>query len=239
MRAIVYSLEGVESSSILKISGEEALHLIKSVRIKIGESVKILDGMGGSAIGEVLCVEKKDIELKISNLIQEKNSRKIDVLICPPKKEAFEKMLSAATEIGVRKIFLAESRFSQRFNIKDSRIDSILYSALKQSNNLFLPQFSVEGDLDSFNFDHHQRVIIAHPDSKQTGINPLPPISKEDEILFVVGPEGGFSKEEIEALRSKSNTFFVSLPTNILRSPTALSFGLGYLCAHSVNPVGN
>ena len=57
---------------------------------------------------------------------------------------------------------------------------------------------------------------------------------KNKKSLIIIGPEGGLSNEEESSLAKVENCKTISLPTNIMRAPTAASYCLGY-CAGILN----
>lgn len=200
-------------------------HLVNVVRIKTGEEILVFNGKGLEALAVVEKLEKRQATLKVLELTHHQFSEPlIDVFLGTPKKEALELCLRQAVELGVSKIFLAETAYAQKPFLNDERKDSILSSSLIQSNNPFLPELvDVKGsDIDAETYD---QIIIF--DSVNKGVADL---SRKDikRVLIVIGPEGGFSAEELEVWKLNPKTVSVHLPTPIMRTPTALSCAIGF-----------
>ena len=130
-------------------SGDSFHHLVKVARIKPGESLCILNGAGKKYFGEVLTVTKKNIEIIIKEIEQETYiERKCAISVI--KRESLELSIRSAVELGVTKIILVKSDYSQNIKINHDRIDKIITSALIQSNNGYKPQINFYDSMDSF-----------------------------------------------------------------------------------------
>jgi 16S rRNA (uracil1498-N3)-methyltransferase len=225
LRAIFDSdLKTSSLGEILVVKGDSFHHLANVVRVKQGESIKIFNGVGLEVTTEALNIEKKQISLKVVT-VREHGSRPvtIDVLIGTPKKEALEQCLKEAVELGVSKIYLAETNFSQKHFLTPERQHSLLVSSLEQSNNPFLPEI-VNIKPSELSLESYEQIVLF--DSVNSGVGSFKPqISK---ILIVIGPEGGFSESELGWWKSHPQTLTVHLPTAIMRTPTALSCAIGF-----------
>ncbi|MFY7993034.1 MAG: RsmE family RNA methyltransferase [Bacteriovoracaceae bacterium] len=199
-------------------------HLANVVRVKLGEFVKIFNGDGLEVTSEVSLIEKKQLKLKfLSVKNHERKGVVIDVLIGTPKKEALEQCLKQSVELGVRRIFLAETAFSQKHFISTDRQQSLLVSSLEQSNNPFLPIIE-EIKFQEAPVASYDQVILFDSVNKELAALR----SGAQRLLLVLGPEGGFSVSELEWWKSHPQTVSIHLPTAIMRTPTALSCAIGF-----------
>lgn len=204
----------------------EQAHHFNVVRTKVGEQVLVLDGLGHRAVGEVCALTKKSGIIKIISVQEEVEKHNISLAIACPKKDAFEEIIKIAVELGVRKIYPLQSQFSQYQYSNSERLDKIIESAMVQSNNLFFPIVENQKVLQSF-LDQMSTPIVyfcSHNISLKT-FSKLP----TDEIIVLIGPEAGFSKEEEEQIAKYKNINQIHLPTPILRAPTAVATSVGYL----------
>jgi 16S rRNA (uracil1498-N3)-methyltransferase len=225
LRAIFDStLKTASMGEEILIKDDSFHHLVNVVRVKLGEAVKIFNGSGLEVTTETVIIEKKQLKLKVL-AVREHGPRpvSIDVLIGTPKKEALEQCLKESVELGVSKIYLAETNFSQKHFITKERQLSLLISSLEQSNNPFLPEI-VEIRPEQTPINDYDQIILF--DSVNSGAGQL----KADltKILIVIGPEGGFSDTELEWWKSHPQSLTVHLPTAIMRTPTALSCAIGF-----------
>jgi 16S rRNA (uracil1498-N3)-methyltransferase len=134
-------------------------------------------------------------------------------------------ILQKAAEFGVTHIQLIETERSQAAHEKPARLDAIVENACMQAYNPFKPRIST-GSFDD-NLQHSERIMaFGDLDAHGTLTDFLP--AKMQHRGFFNGPEGGFSRAEVEKLRESAQG--VLLSENVLRSETAAIFALGYLC---------
>lgn len=227
MRAIFHSFENVDKGETLVVTGDSAHHL-NVVRVRANESVLLLNGKGVRLTGVVKTIQKNQVEIEISNKEVLAPTHHLSLAIANPKKDAFEDILKAAVELGVKEIYPLSSEFSQYDYAPSERVDRIVESALIQSNNSFWPIVHSQTSLQDFLSNHKNTLVFfnsrANTSSKNSDILTL-------EKTILIGPEGGFSASEVEMISSHAKAFEIHLPTPILRAPTAVAASIGYLLA--------
>ncbi len=199
---------------------EEESHHCKVLRIKKGEKVRITDGRGTVVRGFVIDNNFKACVIKIEEICENYNKRPyfLHIAIAPPKSsDRLEWFVEKAVEIGIDKITPVLTRFGERKKIKIERLQKIAISALKQSKNAYLPQIEPMRKLEDFlkqDLDCQKFIAVCNAEKK------FKDIKFAEKILFLVGPEGGFSEQEIE-MAEKSGFEKIVLTNNILRTETA------------------
>lgn len=144
-----------------------------------------------------------------------------------PSPKLWSQILQKATELNVTSIFGWKSTYSNfpvdKFNTKFSRFSEIITEASEQTRRNNRPELSLLLSLDDFNFDSGLNLVFYENEkfSQNKWVSNLKVIQSADKINLFIGPEGGFSKEEIALFKDKANTLFLSLGTNILRTETA------------------
>jgi 16S rRNA (uracil1498-N3)-methyltransferase len=197
---------------------------VNVIRVERDEELLLLNGKGYSVTTRISEVTKKSLVVKRLSESQTEIKHKIDIAIGIPKKEALELCLKEAVELGLRKIFLVRSAYSQTRIPDTERIESLLISALEQSNSAFLPEVR-ESSWETLPWNDYGTVLLLDSqEGKASGSN-----ARSPENLLIIGPEGGFSPSELEFLRSQNSVESLLLPTPILRTPTALAVGAGIL----------
>jgi 16S rRNA (uracil1498-N3)-methyltransferase len=144
------------------------------------------------------------------------------------KRDGFELALKKMTELGVEGIIPLMTDHSiihiKDFEKKKIRYQSICKESSEQSERSYLPtihDLSHLNDLDVSAYDH---LFCAHArEQNQTLKDELKQIHSSDKSLVLIGPEGGFSKKEIELLKKKGFQN-VSLGETILRAETAATY---------------
>jgi len=236
MRAVFIADIGDKKTGDLIIEGSSARHLVKVVRVKTNEELMVLDGLGTRITGKVKSVEDKKVTLTALNIETFSKTKRPDLAIGVPKKEAFEDTIRAACELGLGKVIPVKTEYSQFEPKKSERLNKLIENSVIQSNNPFfleiseLIKFSALKELFSsyekvFYFCSHQNFSV-----KKTL-----EIKKSEQVLMIIGPEGGLSVAEEKVLSGLKNVFFINLPSYILKTPTAVSACSGWLFAKMPN----
>jgi 16S rRNA (uracil1498-N3)-methyltransferase len=135
--------------------------------------------------------------------------------------------LQKATEIGVDKIYLWKTIYSNNLFSdiikKNERFKKILKEASEQSNRIKIPELFYLKSIEEIKFVKSDLLLFfyekANPITNNIK-NYLYDLKKFKRIFIFIGPEGGFSKEEINLFELKKAKL-VSLGENILRTETA------------------
>ena len=232
MRAIYFPCKNQALGSRVELSGESYGRLTRTVRIKPGETLLLLDGEGGVLKGEVLLCASKSIQIKICEICHKKTTHRNALYLCLPKREALYLCLKQAVELGIMDITIVLSEYSQRYPLNHHRIKNIFISAIEQSNNPFLPVLRGPLKFNEFveSIKKKNMTIFSSRPQNQSYSLPQENISffgpKEEDICFFIGSEGGLTIQEEERL---AGHHIIHLPTHLLRTPTALSSAYGYL----------
>lgn len=220
------------NSSAYRLNAEESKHCIKVLRLKIGDTVNLINGKGSLFLAEIVGPNYKDCELQIISKKMDfgKRDYRVVVAIAPTKNiDRFEWFLEKATEIGIDEVIPVICQYSERKEIKPDRLEKVIVSAMKQSYKAFLPKLS---EPIPFKLLINQTFVgdkyIAHCEvgDKKLLKNLIMP---HKDVLILIGPEGDFSKEEIE-IAVASGFVPVSLGESRLRTETA-----GIVACHTIN----
>ncbi len=200
---------------------EESRHIIKSLRKKKGDILHIANGKGDWFDAEITKADPKKTEVKIikHTPIPPRNFR-LHVAIAPTKSnDRFEWFLEKATEIGIDEITPLLCRYSERKKINKDRYERILVSAMKQSLQAYKPKLNALTSFADFirGVSEAADKFIAYCQAERPLISQIKP---GKDVLILIGPEGGFSLDEIEQARS-AGFIPVSLSPNRLRTETA------------------
>lgn len=223
------------TGNFAELTGDESLHFTKVLRGKIGQEIQITDGKGQMAKGIVSRINSKTVEIDLTELIEnfEKRPYKIHIAIAPTKSmERIEFFLEKATEIGIDQISFLKSFHSERKNINLERCNKILISAVKQSLKAYVPKLNGLVKFSDFILQNHPEIkMIAHCDENFNRMDFKNFIQPNQSYLILIGPEGDFSKEEIELAQQNGFTG-ISLGNQRLRTETAALnavFGLNWM----------
>ncbi len=210
---------------------DESTHAVKVLRLKTGDAISVVDGVGGFYEAKITDAHHKHCGFEITAAIHDfgKRDYRLHIAIAPTKNiERLEWFVEKATEIGIDEITPVICRFSERKIIKEERLEKIVISAAKQSKKAFFPKLNPQITLDELITNCKAKSkFIAHcyeTDKKQL----FSEIQKSEDVLILIGPEGDFSKDEVE--KAMHHGFIpVSLGDSRLRTETA-----GVVACHTV-----
>jgi len=230
MRSILIKNINPSIGESISVDGKNGHHLINVARIKNNESIVIMDGTGTFFYGRVLNVHKKHLDLIIEKREMINKCNLFDLAFCQTKRDALEDVIKSSVEIGIDKFIPVISQYSSNHEINMNRIMSIIESAMIQSNNPFFLNLEEPIALNKLcdRFCDYDKIFYfsSTPNSQSTTLyGPL----ENDKILIIIGPEGGLSIGEEKILQPFKNFFSINLPTNILRSKTAIGVASGYI----------
>ncbi|HEX5000687.1 MAG TPA: RsmE family RNA methyltransferase [Terriglobia bacterium] len=210
---------------LLRITGDELRHLLVA-RIEAGETIEAFDGKGAVWTAVVELTGKKEVLARVTN------HRTAPPDPCPlilgmalVRSAAFELALEKAVEIGVGRIapFIA-ARSNAAPPRQMDRWTRIVVEAAKQSKRFRLPAVDAPARFEEIlEIPARTRVVFAERDG-----GPLKAAVKGSPALYLIGPEGGWTDEELDKARS-GGFALVSLGSGILKAETAAIVGSALL----------
>lgn len=214
-------------NSTLVISGQEHFHLSKVLREKIGDNIFVMDGNGLMFSCKIIEINKEETNCKILEILKNHGELKTDISIAVGmiKQKRWEWLIEKTTELGVKKIYPLNTRYSENKNIKRKRDEKIILSATKQCGRSVIPKMFPLTNFNEFITQNKsaKRFILLQNESYSR----LDKFIKEanNEIILLVGPEGGFTDKEIE-VAIKNGYLPIYLSNRRLRTETACISGL-------------
>ena len=202
---------------------EEAQHCVRVLRLTAGDEISLTDGKGNFYRAEISVATHKRCLVNIKETIYQEPlwDGHLHIAMAPTKNmDRNEWFAEKATEIGFDELTFLNCRFSERKVIKTERISKILVSAIKQSLKARLPQLNEMTDFNKFITQPFKgQKFIAHC---YEGEKPLlkDVLTKGEDALVLIGPEGDFSEEEVKKAIEKGFVP-ISLGKSRLRTETA------------------
>lgn len=220
---------GIIQNNAAILNEEESLHCVKVLRHKVGDTIRVIDGKGTRAIGKIEAAHAKQCAVSLSNkeTVAKTKPYELCIAIAPTKNiERTEWFTEKAVEIGIDRIAVIRCKNSERTVVKEERLRKVAESAVKQSQQAWLPVVDPLVEFRDFVKNTTADVkLIAHCEEdvkKQMKDYAAPGKS----YVVLIGPEGDFTKEEIR-LALDAGYQPLSLGDTRLRTETA---GL-YACA--------
>lgn len=229
MNRFFISSEQIKDDKII-IIGSDVKHIKDVLRLKHGEKIEIACE-GTTYIGEILELEKREINLKIISSYKGENEASTEVILYQglAKGSKMDFILQKCTELGVSEFYPLETnravvkiKNEKKANSKVDRWQEIVDQAAKQSKRDMIP---VVNEILSFAqmiklLDNEGNIVVPYEDEKQQSIKTTLKDIKNKKIHLIIGPEGGFEDTEIEMLKEMGANI-VTLGPRILRTETA------------------
>ena len=211
-----------DASEFFSFDKEESKHIIKVLRKKDTDILFVTNGLGFLFETEITLASDTKCTVKIISVQQPIPPKyNLHLAVAPTKmNDRYEWFLEKATELGISEITPIICDHSERKQIKTDRFDKIIQSAMKQSNQFYLPKLNEPIAFKDFiKLKNNNLQLIAH--CEETNKKSLKDVIRPNEnVTILIGPEGDFSEKEIQ-LAIKNNYIPVSLGNTRLRTETA------------------
>ena len=216
------------TSEYYTITGEDAAHIVKSLRMKAGEKLTLCTEDGRRHDCVIESAEKDAVAVKVlsSTVCEQEPSSQIHLFVALLKGDKFDDVVQKAVELGAVSVtpFLSSRCISRpdekAMQKKCDRWQKIADNAASQSRRGRSPTVNSCADLNDLpdilcGFD---KAIVLY----ECGGEPLKDLidRKDQTIALITGAEGGFAEEEIEKLRN-GGVKVATLGKRILRAQTA------------------
>ncbi|MCG0274761.1 MAG: 16S rRNA (uracil(1498)-N(3))-methyltransferase [Thermosediminibacteraceae bacterium] len=223
----------INPGDVVEISGEDAHHITKVLRMAKGEFLNLSNGVDSIGKGQILELIPESCKIKVK-VIEKTNFEpkrpRITLFQGVPKGQKFDFILQKNTELGVaefvpviteRTVVEIDDKKSKK---KVERWQKIVKEAAKQCCRPDLPVVHEPVDFDECIklLKKYPLVLVPWEEEREVFLKQILSTVSADlkDIAVLIGPEGGLSKEEIEKVK-KSGAITVSLGPRILRTETA------------------
>ncbi|UCH52782.1 MAG: 16S rRNA (uracil(1498)-N(3))-methyltransferase [Pseudomonadota bacterium] len=201
----------------------EVSHALGARRLRVGAEVSLFDGRGQVARAQIAAVNNRDrsVELQISERRRQAPSAARHLACALAKGDRQATLFDMATQLGATDLTPLECEHSVVTVGPNSvaRWERICLEACKQSRRAYLPRLHAPTTPDALCAARQAtRTLIAHPDG--LAFARLEPLRTTDDVLLLIGPEGGFTDGEVAAARA-NGAQTVALGDAILRIETA------------------
>ena len=199
----------IESGTMAELSGDEAHHLIRVMRRKPGDIITLFDGYGHEFPAKITGTQKDCVLLRILEVrnVDTESQHQVTVAVSLPKGDRQKWLLEKLTEIGCHRLIplQTERGVAQCSDQVLERLRRQVVEATRQCHRACLmpisPKRTIASCVAEYRHDHAAG-WIAHPrsanDFRQCDLSCLMQMSLPQRVLILIGPEGGFTRQEVD-----------------------------------------
>jgi 16S rRNA (uracil1498-N3)-methyltransferase len=218
-----FFVEGPLQAGALQLSGREAHHLVRVLRIGVGGSVVLFDGGDFEAQAEVIRVGESSVNLNVHEPRAAQTHPSVELIlgVAVPKGDRFGWLVEKATELGVRRLvpLITERSVVVPGDGKLEKMRRTIIESSKQCRRARLMELDEPQKWHEFVAREMDAgtLWVAHPAGVPLDLELVP---HKGRVVAAVGPEGGFTDAEVE-LAAERGAALLSLGPRLLRIETA------------------
>ncbi|MET0483814.1 MAG: 16S rRNA (uracil(1498)-N(3))-methyltransferase [Aestuariivirgaceae bacterium] len=206
------------------LARDKAHYLTHVLRLKEGDAVRAFNGTSGewlcrlAAEGRRAFTLRPEEQLALPQLLPD-----IDYLFAPLKHARLDYLAQKATEMGCRRLMPVFTERTQAERVNIERLKANAIEAAEQCDMIAVPEVLAPVRLDQILAAWEGERTLIWCDESRPGEDPLAVLAKltRGPLAVLIGPEGGFSDGERDALRRQANAHAVGLGPRIMRADTA------------------
>jgi len=207
------------------IAGQEARHIAKVLRHKPGDEILGTNGRGDEFKMVIKNIQPERVLVNVFEKREGQREPQHKLTLAPAvlKGNKLSLVVEAVTELGVSEIapFLSARVVGKMGAVKGQRLRAVAISGMKSALRTILPEIKpvvgIEGLIKKFSdFD---QVVVAYEEERSKSLEQVLD-TKVKSVLLIIGPEGGFTKEEAGWMREAGAVLFILGPRR-LRAETA------------------
>lgn len=214
-------------------------HLRDSLRLEPGEQIWLCDGQGTRYLMELTRITKHELAGRILSTAEEppRTAPRLRLAQAVLKGEKMDWVIQKATELGVSEIVPLQSRHTvvqlrpERLEGQIARWQRIALEAAQQSEQWRVPVIAQPHSLSEYLESRLASAVSLILTERREGesLNAVSiPAGGNESVLVMIGPEGGWSKEEV-AQAEQAGHKLITLGPHILRAETAAIVAVGIL----------
>lgn len=221
----LYCSDRLLAKTAITLGSADSHYLVSVMRKRAGDRVRLFNAPDGEWSAELTTAHRKAAQLTIHQQIREPAAGPdIHLLFAPVKKNRTDFIVEKATELGVRRLVPVITQRTIAQTVRTDRMKGLAKEAAEQTERLDLPEIGDAVKLPSVLDDWPNDRVLYFCDEAGDAPPMLAALREQayEAAAILIGPEGGFTPEERELIRSAKNALPVSLGPRILRADTAV-----------------
>jgi 16S rRNA (uracil1498-N3)-methyltransferase len=218
----LYVSDDLIADQSITLSTDQSHYLIRVMRRHAGDAVILFNGRDGEWRGIITDAHKSTCRLMLDGQLREQLSEPdIWLAFAPIKKARMDFLIEKSVELGVAQLLPVMTQNTDVNRLNRDRLQATAIEAAEQCERLSIPKIHEPYAFDAFldNWPRDRRLLYLDETGHGATINEV--LSSASEDGFLVGPEGGFSAEELAQLQSLDFAHAINLGPRILRAETA------------------
>ena len=216
----------LEAGTDVSLPKDQAHYVSRVMRQDVGASALLFNGRDGEWLAHISSLSKTQCQLSLEAQTRPQQSEPdIWLVFAPIKKSRMDFLIEKATELGVSRLLPVFTRNTDVSRVNVERLQSTVLESAEQCERLSVPRVEKPVDLENLirDWDPSRQLYIM--DETGGGIPAIPAFSEQAQpdgrAALLIGPEGGFSRSELDQLHDLAFVTAVTLGPRILRAETA------------------
>lgn len=226
----LFTNEDLRNDTVVITNSLDVNYLSNVMRKKSGDTFLAFNQRDGEYLVEITSVNNKKITLTAIEKIRDyKEEPELNLIFAPIKNSRIDFLLEKATELGVSKLIPIRTKHTVVDKINLNKWHIYVKEAAEQCGRISVPEIMPLQDLEKFLSSWPEEKIILLCNEREVKSSLAKSFGAEAAIM--IGPEGGFSEQELKSLLSKKFIKSVHLGERILRAETAICYALSVMGA--------
>lgn len=217
----LYVSAALAAGQTIEVEPDQAHYLKSVLRLDEGDEIRVFNGHDGEWLAQIGRIGKKTASAALLDriIIQPAQRQELHLLFTPIKKNRLDFLIEKAVELGVTHLHPVITTHTEVRKINEKRLQAQIIEAAEQCERLDLPEIYEPKPLKTCleSWPHDFPIFWAAERLEEA----LALAGTKDAQAFLIGPEGGFHKDESEYLLKNKNVTPISLGSEILRTETA------------------
>jgi len=228
--------EANNNNTIVISDKENYVHIARALRARVNERLLLIDENKIQYETQITEITKDSIVVRVINSYESKRDLTFDLFLAqsPLRSDAQSLVMEKATELGVKAVYpIFTDNCALSKDVIEKKIpkwQKVMYEASKQCERAKVPECknltTIDELCNSKRFDRIMAFCERYCEKTLKEHLHDQPIEKNEKILVIIGPEGGFSQKEFDYF-TENNIEKLSLGNLILKAETAVVTALG------------
>lgn len=218
----LYTTEALAAKTLIPLEAGQAHYLHNVLRRKEGDFIRLFNGKDGEWLGQLQDLNKKGGNAELTERLsaQPVLKRRVHLLFTPIKKHRMDWMIEKIVELGATDLHPVLTQNTEVRKINAERMEAQIFEATEQCERFVIPALhpleALDKKLAAWPQDMKVLACLERHDAPHIHKSG---ITRNDDVAFLIGPEGGFTAEEKTKIAEICKP--VTLGNTVLRCETA------------------